>query len=166
MEWCVQLINRNNGDLRLHRCLCGTFITKVTWICVRMESLIEGKTTVNMGKTIEKHANIITERLSVHYLTSCDTMVCCYTFTVGKWIPLKALRAWLHSLAQLRLVDAPMKRSSNGPMRSCYNVMDAVQENSMSEARFRMWAFQTGDAISSATIKLVLFEQIKHLCRT
>jgi hypothetical protein len=64
-----------------------------------MESPIKGKTTVNIGKSMET----ITEILSVYALTCCDTMACCYMYGVGKGIALKMLRAGSHSLVLLRL---------------------------------------------------------------
>jgi hypothetical protein len=42
---------------------------------------------------MEKNTDIITEILRVYALTSCDTMVCCFMYDVGKEIALKVLRA-------------------------------------------------------------------------
>jgi hypothetical protein len=82
-----------------------------------MESPIKGKTTVNIGTTMEKHTDIITEILPFHAETSCDTIAYCYMYDMGNGIVLKELRAGSHSFV-LSLVDAPMYRSSNRPMRS------------------------------------------------
>jgi hypothetical protein len=74
---------------------------------------------------MEKHADI-TEILPVHALTSCDILACCYMHDAGKEVALKVLRGGSHLLVLLRLVDAPMDRSSNRLMRSCHHAIDNV----------------------------------------
>jgi hypothetical protein len=48
-----------------------------------MESSTIGKLSVDIGKTMEKYADIIKEILPVHALTRCDTVACSYGLGKG-----------------------------------------------------------------------------------
>ena len=66
-----------------------------------MESPIKGRTVVDIGKTVQKHSEIVEGILHVHALSGCDT-VASY-FGIGKATVLKTLRSG-HSL---NLLGAP-----------------------------------------------------------
>jgi hypothetical protein len=84
-----------------------------------MES--SNKLSVDIGKTMEKHADIITEILPVHARMGCNTVACCYG--LGKGTALKVLKAVSHSFALRGLVDAPIEsvvKQANVFISSCY----------------------------------------------
>ena len=68
---------------------------------VLMESPIKGRTVVDIGKTVQKHSEIVEGILPAHALSGCDT-VASY-FGIGKATLLKTLRSG-HSL---KLLGAP-----------------------------------------------------------
>ena len=68
---------------------------------VLMESPIKGRAVVDIGKTVQKHSEIVEGILPVHALYGCDT-VASY-FGIGEAIELKTLRSG-HSL---NLLGAP-----------------------------------------------------------
>jgi hypothetical protein len=89
-----------------------------------MESPIKDRATINISKTVEKHATIIGEILPVHALAECDTVACCYN--VGKGTALKVLTAGVHPLALLGQVEAPIEtviHQASAFMLSCYDTV-------------------------------------------
>jgi len=70
-----------------------------------MESPIKDRVVVDIGKTVEKHQNIIPEILAAHALSGCDTVACC--FDIGKNTVLKVARSGI-SLSLLGHIDAPL----------------------------------------------------------
>ena len=114
---------------------------------VIMESPIKERTVVDIGKTVEKHACIVTEILPAHALTGCDTVACYYG--IGKGTALKVLRAGQHSLSLLGITDAPLESviaQATGFITACYG-QNACK--SMSETRWKAWASKTGRATST-----------------
>ena len=74
-------------------------------LLVTMESPIKDRVVVDIGKTVEKHQNIIPEILAAHTLSDCDTVTCC--FGIGKNTVLKVVRSGI-SLSLLGHIDAPL----------------------------------------------------------
>jgi hypothetical protein len=118
-----------------------------------MESLIKGKTTVNIGKSMEKHKDI-NDIHPVNALSSCDTMVFCYMYGVKKRIAVKVLRAGSDILVLLRVVDTPMDRSPKRSMHSCHHDMNTVQVNRSLKQCLGCGPFETGCTSSSLPPKL------------
>jgi len=58
-------------------------------LLVTMESPIKDRVVVDIGKTVKKHQNIITEILAAHALSGCDTVACC--FGIGENTVLKVV---------------------------------------------------------------------------
>ena len=58
-------------------------------IPVTMEYTIRGRSALDIGKTVEKHKDIIPNILAAHALSVCDTVACC--FGIGKVTVLKVL---------------------------------------------------------------------------
>ena len=113
---------------------------------VTMESPIKERTVTDIGKTVEKHAGIVTDILASHALTGCDTVACYYG--IGKGTALKVLRAGQHSLSLLGYIESPIETviaQATSFMSACYGVHSC---KSMSEARWRVWASKTGHASS------------------
>ncbi len=54
-------------------------------ILVTMESPIRDRAIVDIGKTVERHRDIVPEILPAHALSGCDTVACC--FGIGKALP-------------------------------------------------------------------------------
>jgi len=116
-----------------------------------MESPIKERTAIDIGKTVEKHACIVSEILPAHALTGCDTVACYYG--IGKGTALKVLRAGSHSLSRLGVMDTPIESvlvQATAFMSACYGQSSC---QSMSETRWKVWASKTGQA-SSAPPKL------------
>jgi len=114
---------------------------------VTMESPIKDRTIIDIGKTVERHAPFVTEILPAHALTGCDTVACCYG--IGKGTALKVLRTGLHSLSLLGVMDAPKESvimQATAFMSACYGQSSS---KSMSETRWKVWAFKTGQASST-----------------
>ena len=74
-------------------------------LLVTMESPIKDRVVVDIGKTVEKHQNIIPEILAAHALSGCDTVACC--FGIGKNTVLNVVRSGI-SLSLLGHIDAPL----------------------------------------------------------
>ena len=113
---------------------------------VTMESPIKERTVTDIGKTVEKHAGLVTDILASHALTGCDTVACYYG--IGKGTALKVLRAGQHSLSLLGCIESPIESviaQATSFMSACYGVHSC---KSMSEARWRVWASKTGHASS------------------
>ena len=70
-----------------------------------MESPIKDRVVVDIGKTVEKHQNIIPQILAAHALSGCDTVACC--FGIGKNAVLKVVRSG-NSLSLLGYIDEPL----------------------------------------------------------
>jgi 5'-3' exonuclease len=132
--------------------------------CITMKSPIKDRATINISKTVEKHADIIGEILPVHARTGCDTVVCCYG--MGKGTALKLLKAGVHSLVLLGQVDAPIDsviHQASAFMSACYGCSSS---KSMSETRFRLWHLKPG--VHHHQLRqncAVLLQQIRHLRR-
>ena len=62
---------------------------------VLIESPIKGRTVVDIGKTVQKHSEIVEGILPAHALAGCDTAA--FYFGIGKATVLKTLRSG-HSL--------------------------------------------------------------------
>ncbi|KAG0723713.1 hypothetical protein GWK47_042084 [Chionoecetes opilio] len=112
---------------------------------VSMESPIKDRAIVDIGKTVEKHIDIIPEILAAHALSGCDTVACC--FGIGKSTVLKVVRSGLLSL--LGQSDAPLPsviQQATKFMTACYG-----QNNSdtMSNARLSAWAAKTDKGYTS-----------------
>ena len=76
---------------------------------------------VDIGKTVKKHACIVTEILPAHALTGCDTVE--VYFGLGKGTALKVLRAGSQSLSLLGVKDALLESviaQATGFISACY----------------------------------------------
>jgi hypothetical protein len=108
---------------------------------VTMESPIKDRAMVDIGKTVDKHREIIPEILPAHALSGCDTVACC--FGIGKGTILKVVRSGL-SLSLLCQLDAPMAtviKQATAFMIACYGQSNC---ETMSTARLKVWASKTG----------------------
>ncbi|KAG0714433.1 hypothetical protein GWK47_014176 [Chionoecetes opilio] len=113
---------------------------------VGMKSPIKDRAIVDIGKTVEKHIDIIPEILAAHALSGCDTIACC--FGIGKSPVLKVVRSGL-LLSLLGQIDASLPsvtQQATKFMTACYG-----QNNSdtMSNARLSAWAAKTGKGYTS-----------------
>ena len=122
--------------LMLHHCLESN-------LCVplKMESLIKDRAVLDIHLSIEKHSDIIPHLLSMHALSGCDTVACCYG--IGKSKAMKVVKSG-YTLSLLGKVEAPFSaviKQASSFMAACYGVSD---DTSMSEARLKIWAAKTG----------------------
>ena len=113
---------------------------------VTMESPIKERVVVDIGKTVDKHRDIIPEILPAHALSGCDTVACC--FGIGKGTILKVVRSG-HSLSLLGQIDTPMPaviKQATTFMTACYGQSGC---NTLSNARLNVWAAKTGKGYTS-----------------
>ena len=102
---------------------------------VLMESPIKGRTVVDIGKTVQKHSEIVEGILPVHALSGCDTVVS--YFGIGEATELKTLRSG-HSL---NLVGAPghsmeyVIQQATSFISACYGQTNC---STMSETRLKV----------------------------
>jgi hypothetical protein len=121
---------------------------------VLMESPIKGRTVVDIGKTVQKHSEIVEGILPAHALSGCDT-VASY-FGIGKATVLKTLRSG-HSL---KLLGAP-GHSMESVIQQATSFISACYEqtncSTMSETRLKVWLSKTGKGSSTpklSTLKI------------
>ena len=129
---------------------------------VIMESPIKERTVIDIGKTVEKHACVVSAILPAHSLTRCDTVACCQG--IGKATALKVLRTGSHSLSLQGVRDAQIEsviEQATAFMSACYG---QISSKSMSEARWKVWASKTGWA--SATPPGLFHNQRYKACLT
>jgi len=115
-------------------------------LMVRMESPINYRVVVDIGKTVDKHRDIIPEILAAHALSRCDTVACC--FGIGKNTVLKVLRSGLH-LSLLGKIDASLPmviQQATTFMSACYGQRNS---DTVSNARLSAWAAKTGKGYTS-----------------
>ena len=116
---------------------------------VLMESPIKGRTVVDIGKTVQKHSEIVEEILPAYALSGCDT-VASY-FGTGKATVIKTLRSE-HSL---NLLGAP-GHSMESVIQQATSFISAYygQTNcsTMSETRLDVWLSKTGKGSSTPTL--------------
>lgn len=113
---------------------------------VLMESPIKGRTVVHIGKTVQKHSEIIEGILPAHALSGCDT-VASY-FGIGKATVLKMLRSG-HSLDLLGAPGHTMEsviQQATCFISACYGQTNC---STMSEARLKVWLSKTGKGLST-----------------
>ncbi len=113
---------------------------------VIMESPIKDRAVVDIGMTVDRHRNIITEVLPAHALSGCDT-VAAY-FGIGKGTALKAVRAG-HSLTHIGNLDSDMTlviAQATEFVAACYGQTKCA---TMSDARVNVWATKTGKGYTS-----------------
>ena len=113
---------------------------------VLMESPIKVRMVVDIGKTVQKHSEIVEGILPVHSRSSCDT-VASY-FGIGKATVLKTLRSG-HSL---NLLGAPghsmeyVAQQATSFISACYG---QTNYSTMSEIRLKAWLSKTGKGSST-----------------
>jgi hypothetical protein len=127
-----------------------------------MESQIKDRSTIDIIKTVGKHADIIGEILPVHALTGCDTVACCYG--VVKGTTLKVVKAGVHSLALLGQDDVTIESVIHQTSEFISAWYGYRSSESMSETRFRLWHLKQGVHYHQVHQNCtVLLQQIKHL---
>lgn len=108
---------------------------------VLMESPIQCRTVIDIGASVSKHEHIISDVLSAHALSGCDTTASC--FGIGKGKVLKALNDG-HSLSLLGDPSAELSeviQQASQFMTACYG---QAKCSSTTEARLRVWASKMG----------------------
>ena len=113
---------------------------------VLMESPIKGRTVVDIGKTVQKHSEIVEGILPVNALSGCDT-VASY-FGIGKATVLKTLRSG-HSLNLLGARGHSMEyviQQATSFISACYGQTNC---STISETRLKVWLSKTGKGSST-----------------
>ncbi|KAG1677170.1 hypothetical protein GQR58_013974 [Nymphon striatum] len=113
---------------------------------VLMESPIKGRAVLDIGKTVQKHCQIVEGILPAHTLSGCDT-VASY-FKIGKATVLKTLRSG-HSLNLLGAPGHSMEsviQQATSFISACYGQTDC---STMPETRLKVWLSQTGKGSST-----------------
>ena len=113
---------------------------------VLMESPIKGRTVVDIGKTVQKHSEIVEGILPVHALSGCDT-VASY-FGIGKATVLKTLRSG-HSFNLLGAPGHSMEyviQQATSFISACYGQTNC---STISETRLKVWLSKTGKGSST-----------------
>jgi len=113
---------------------------------VLMESPIKGRAVLDIGKTVQKHCQIVEGILPAHTLSGCDT-VASY-FKIGKATVLKKLQSG-HSLNLLGAPGHSMEsviQQATSFLSACYGQTDC---STMSETRLKVWLSQTGKGSST-----------------
>jgi len=111
-----------------------------------MESPIKGRKVVDIGKTVQKHSEIVEGILPAHALSGCDT-VASY-FGIGKVTVLKILRSG-HSLNLLGAPGHSMEsviQQTTSFISACYG---QTNFSTMSETRLKVWLSKTGKGSST-----------------
>ena len=125
---------------------------------ILMESPIKGRTVVDIGKTVQKHSEIVEGILPVHALSGGDTVVS--YLGIGKATVLKTLRSGY----SLNLLGAPghsmeyVIQQATSFISACYGQTNC---STMSETRLKVWLSKTGKG--SSTPKLcTLPQKLRH----
>ena len=113
---------------------------------VLMESPIKGRTVVDIGKTVQKHSEIVEGILPAHALSGCDT-VGSY-FGIGKVTVLKTLRSG-HSLNFLGAPGHSMESVIQQATSFIYACYEQTNCSTMSETRLKVWLSKTGKGSST-----------------
>ena len=116
---------------------------------VLMESPIKGRTVVDIGKTVQKHSEIVEGILPVHALSGSDT-VASY-FGIGKATVLKTLRSG-HSLNLLGAPGHSMEyviQQATSFISACYGQTNC---STTSETRLKVWLSKTGKGSSTPNL--------------
>ena len=93
-------------------------------LLVTMESPIKDRIVVDIGKTVEKHQNIIPEILAAHALSGCDTVACC--FGIGKKHCPQSRKKWI-----LFVTFGPYRRATASGNRTGNIVHDCLLRTKM-----------------------------------
>ncbi len=123
--------------LLMHFCFSGDITCHVM-----MVSPAQGRSTIDINASVEKHHGILQDLLAAHGLTGCDT-VATY-FGIGKGIALKVLRSGKHSISYLGNTDVQLLDVTTQAQEfilACYNQSGST---SMTEARQKVWSNKVG----------------------
>lgn len=113
---------------------------------ITLEATGGNRKLVDIGKTVDKHSDIMPSIIAAHALSGCDTVAKCHG--IGKVSVFKKLKAGL-DLSKLGLVDADMHEVIHEAtlfISSCYG----YPSDCMTTARIKAWASKTAKARTSA----------------
>ena len=120
---------------------------------VLMESPIKGRTVVDIGKTVQKHSEIVEGILPAHELSGCDT-VASY-FGIVKATVLKTLRS-RHSLILLGAPGHSMESVIQQATSFIFDCYGQTNCSTMSETRLKVWLSKTGKGSSTPKLCTLL----------
>ena len=114
-----------------------------------MSSPIQQRSVIDIKATVQAHITIIPGLPAAHALSGCDTVPT--LFGIGKGTVLKKLDHAPSSLSKLGCLDTPLPeiiQQATVFIGACYN--NKVNENTMSDVRYKVWAAKFGRSASSA----------------
>ena len=116
---------------------------------VLMESPIKETTVVGIGKTVQKHSEIVKGILPAHALSGCDPVAS--HFGIGNATVLKTLRSG-HSLNLLGAPGHSMEyviEQATSFISACYGQTNC---STMSQTKLKVWLSKTGKGSSTPTL--------------
>ena len=108
-----------------------------------MEATSKGRSSVNIGATAAKHRDIVTQLLSAHALSGCDTVASC--FGIGKATVKKVLEMGnrLNHLGDPSACFEDVLREATTFTAACYGQKCEPGET-MTDVRYKVWVSKTG----------------------
>ena len=116
---------------------------------VIMESVVQGRATIDIKSTVNAHKSIIPDILAAHALSGCDTTAC--YFGIGKGTVLKVLKSGAFPIPAVgdTSVSFDIVLEQSTKFVSAFYGITAENEQ-MSNVRQRIWALKVGKSPSAA----------------
>ena len=114
-----------------------------------MSSPFQQRSVIDIKATVQAHITLIPGLPAAQSLSGCDTVPT--LFGIGKGMVLKKLVHAPSSLSKLGCLDTPLPeiiQQATVFISACYN--NKVNENTMSDVRYKVWAAKFGRSASSA----------------